>query len=232
MPMIVTKKGVYNKAFLRTFKNKLQYRQGGATDYLRYFETFAGSFLLKEAKSITNVIFLQEIAAAWVSLHVSLAGGPPSIVDPLSAWLGRRVYGAELEPDRKFSEFRSILVPNVPDFTRLSWEDILDLRLSQNRRRCLVFIQQAARETESALREKVQSALWGLATEAVAESSIPKAIIKGIVGELPGLPVNPVSIWMSLKNIYKAVRTEHRYGWLFYIAEIRQTALNKAQTKK
>jgi hypothetical protein len=230
---MLTKRNYFNRKFLRTFERKVNLRRGGAADWSRAFRAWkpllleVSPILMDDgAVSGENVIpFYKELVGAWRSLQVSLVGGPPSVQDPLSSWLVRRIYRAEWKEDPKVARFHEILIRDIPDFTNLPWKSILELRESRQRRHCLRHLQELVLKPKTDVQEELQASFWRLATEAYQASSIPKTLLKGIAGNLPIPIVNPIGLGLSLHDLCHACDSQTRFGWLYYLVEIRNRAL-------
>lgn len=226
--VIVTKKGYLNRRFLRTFAKHLSCRGEGATDWSRAFEDWNERLSkippnIKEDGAVggaNTIVLWFEIAAAWSSFQVSMLGGPPSVLDPLSSWLVTRIYRFIKGEDLTSGLFNRLLIQNVPDFEQLPWSTILDLRNSRYRRHCLRCLQSMPDKNVGGS-EQLHEALWKLATEAYEENKIPKTILKGIGGNLPIPPVNPLGLALSIGEILQTLRKRRYYGWVYYLAEIR-----------
>lgn len=233
--VMFTKENQLNKAFLRTFEEKVKSRRGGATDWNEAFQAWKFSFkdhaIIEKDGSIGGVsvsLFYNEIYGAWRSFQVSLIGGPPSVQDALSGWLTRKIYRVPLNENSNGARFREILIRNIPDFTQLSWESIIELRESAHRKDCLNYLRGFPHKSAADIQDDLQASFWNLASDAQRSSSLPKTVLKGVAGNLPVPIINPIGLTMSLEDIYRAWDSQKRYGWVYYLAEIRRHTENHA----
>ncbi len=110
---------------------------------------------------------------------------------------------------------------NVPNCSNVSWKDILDLRKSEFLK---AFRQKHTELSMSGEIERVfdlyYETLERLAD--VVKPSLAKEMAKGVLGNIPFLPVNPVAIAASAGDIYKVHKLKKDFGWVFFLRALRE----------
>lgn len=124
---------------------------------------------------------------------------------------------------------KDVVEENVPDFSKMTMEEILELRsegtISDFRKRIrelstLAVEAKKSIEIRALVDHELKRDLWALARD--VKPNIPVAFLKALVSNIP-LPVpNPMGIIDSGYSVYKGLKLNRTYGWLFFIAEMRR----------
>lgn len=215
----------YNIAFLKTFQKKMAAREGGYSDQAYMFE-FSPEYW-KDPYVLPgrfNNIITNELLDAFKSGRVLYAAGISSVLDQLSSWLFRRAFSKILDENKAMKAFDRIIISHIPDFQSLPWKRIIELRDSPFRKKCLALLGKMPDSNGDAVQAELLKGFWQLATELTNEASIPKAVFKGVTGNIPFLPANPFSLAYAGLDVKNAKNRIDKYGWLFFISEIQQAA--------
>ena len=60
-----------------------------------------------------------------------------------------------------------------------------------------------------------------------SEPAVGTAVVKGILGNLPGLPVNPVSMVSSASEIWNNLQRGRKSGWLYFLLKMEGVGQNQ-----
>ncbi len=227
--MIMTKEGYFNKTFLAGFRKRVRCRNGGATDWARAFDVWEPLMLDVKpnindkgaAGGVNTILLWSELASASNSFQLSMTGKIPSVLDPLSSWLVALTFKSFTGEELLGPRFKRILLRHVPDFQQLPWYIILELRESRHRKACLQKLCDLSISDASSLRS-FDSALWKLVSDACEASKVGTTILKGIGGNLPIPPVNPVGIGLAIADAFQSMKIQKQFGWVFYVDEIKR----------
>lgn len=116
----------------------------------------------------------------------------------------------------------------IPDFERLSWDEVISLR--KNRFYDLFkewYAKQCVRLDAGAGADVVEqeafAALWKLTKE--VQPNVTSTVVKGIIGNLP-IPIagQIYGIGSAAMDVYTDISLKNRYGWLFWLSEARDIA--------
>jgi hypothetical protein len=106
------------------------------------------------------------------------------------------------------------------DFGALQWHDIFDLRRDS---RIKVFRSKLAQLAATGREDpsSIGATQWSDAFMALStlEDSVPRALIRGVVTNLPLLIVNPLGVADAVRQVWAAKQTRRRHGWLLFLAE-------------
>lgn len=109
----------------------------------------------------------------------------------------------------------------IPNMSSIEWSDILDLRrspfLSGFRSK---FSELCSEAKISELPRYYQEALEGIAD--VCRPNPAKDAAVGIAGNIPGLPVNPVSVASSVASVQKSRKLKGDFGWVFFVRDLKK----------
>lgn len=112
----------------------------------------------------------------------------------------------------------------VPDFDSFSWDEVLELREDKYViafRTAVYELMKGGTSFDSALQQKVQADLWGLADD--VRPNVRQSILAGIGSNLPSpIVVNPIGVGLALKDISDNRIRENRYGHVFFIQSARR----------
>lgn len=114
-------------------------------------------------------------------------------------------------------------------FTALSWDDIFELRRSPylNAFRAK-FAEVSATGSADQIISHYHAALEELA--GLFEPNVKKEAAIGVLGNIPGLPINPIAVGASVAAVRKAKTTRDKYGWVFFLRQAREVGDNRQQT--
>lgn len=126
---------------------------------------------------------------------------------------------------------KDVIEKNLPDFSKMTIKEILELRsegtISDFRKRIRELSTVAVKterpiEIRELVDQELMRDLWALAKD--VRPNIPVATLRATISNIP-LPVpNPMGIIDSAYSIYEGVKLKRKYGWLFFIAEMREKA--------
>lgn len=221
-PLVLTKAGKYNKTFLKPLIQRMSNRDGGYSDW-------SGHFNVKKELEIdlvgldarTDDIIIGEFLDAHLSSTVFSIAGIPSCLDELGAWLFMRAFKRVFPFGKKDKSFRNFLLDEIPSLENLPWNDILELRKSRHRSAFLEYFRRLPVENSAQLLESTRDSLWRLATEVASQTNLRETALKGVGSNIPGLLINPISLGLASKDIADVFIRERRFGWLFFIAEVK-----------
>ena len=116
----------------------------------------------------------------------------------------------------------------LADFSSLDWHEIFELRQSgfvedfRARLSEIASSQSSSRRLESHL----LTSLWSLVAD--VEPNLKRTYATAVIGNLPlPIPLNPVGVLSSMKDIKHNRDLNERYGWLFFIAEAQESLARK-----
>ena len=194
-PLLLTKTGKYNKAFLKPFTRRMSYREGGYSDWQMHF-SFKKELAIdpEDLDARTDGIIMDEFLDAHLSATVFSITGIPSCLDELGAWLFMRSFKRVFPVGTKDRSFRNFLLDEIPALENLPWKDILELRKSRHRPAFLKLFRRLPVENSAQLQESTRDSLWRLATEVASETNLRETALKGVGSNIPGLLINPISL--------------------------------------
>lgn len=226
-PILLTKNMKLNKQFVNSFYNKMKCRDGGFSDFSRHIRMhneLAVSSELEIELGIEHII-IDELVDSYISCYIKSTIDVPFIVDDVGDFVFKKVIGQQIQSDSSFNTFQFLLIKEIPDFIKLSWDAILFLRNNKNRNYCIDYMKQVP--LNQSIIEHLKESLWRLVTEAEDESSIVKSVLKGLVGNLPLL--NPISAFLSSKDTYKLYKKNNNFGWIYFLNAIRKKIKEKEE---
>jgi hypothetical protein len=121
----------------------------------------------------------------------------------------------------------------IPDFERISWDEIISLR--QNRFYDLFkewYAEQCVKldagATSGDVAQEATAALWRLTKE--VQPNVSATVVKGIIGNLP-IPVfgQIYGFGSAAVDVFSDISLKNRYGWLFWLSEARNKTDPHAQ---
>ncbi len=224
-PQVVTKANRYNKNFLKSFAARMARRGGGPSDRTSsvQFKKHHGAW--SEFDSRTDGIIIDELVDAEASIVLSATFGVPSVLDELQQWLYCRAY-QQTAPSASQEQLTRDLQLVVPRIRELDWDLVFQLRESKYRRAALKKLQTIASSGNKDISDELLDSMWRLVTEAKCEANVGKAIIKGVVSNIPIKPVNPLSLSLAGADAWKARRKRRKYSWLFFLEEVNSAAIS------
>lgn len=130
--------------------------------------------------------------------------------------------------DSSHETFCDVVSDRVPDFSALSWTQIVELRNHGNfrafRSKILeldeMILEGQTQPAGKLLEHLFQQALVDLAK--LTRPNVPWAMAKGLIGNLPlGLiPLNPSSVYYSLKDVAKERKIRDEFGWAYFLIDL------------
>lgn len=215
--------GTFNRTFLKTFFRRMELREEGASDFSDRYGLRDKGARFGEADAHTVRVLIDELVDAYYASFALSSAAIQPVVDPLEDWLLRRVLRRECGPTYLHS-FRAACLTAIPDFTLLPWEAVVALTESKWRKPCIERFRMMGAPPDQQVRRDVVDALWQLATDVGSQMSLPKTIFRGVLGNLPGLPINPFGLGLAAQEARSVRRQSRDHGWLFFLQEIRQRA--------
>ncbi len=115
----------------------------------------------------------------------------------------------------------------IPSLAHLAWGDIANLKINDTFRS----LRSKFEDVYSANEGQLSAALAALkeaeaeASDAIFEMSRPrpgKAMIEGVLSNLPFPSINPFSIILSLKAFCLEVQKADRFDWLYMLRDLRE----------
>jgi hypothetical protein len=116
----------------------------------------------------------------------------------------------------------------LPDFSKLSWRDILNLRYDDFVNE---FRQKLAKLTEEfyhdgdidRAKKQIMNDIWNLISD--VRPNVKRTILDGILGNLPfPFIINPLSLASSANAIESQQNLKREYGWLFFIQKAKEAS--------
>lgn len=229
-----TNKYTYDPQFIRKFARLMRMRNDGPSDWSTRFDILLDDVLESEAGEVpvgphVDYILIDELLDTYTTCRVLAELAIPAGTDPLSNWLSQTILRETFVPLTQVKTFRNLVIDDIPNFDQLSWGDVLELRGSKHRAGFLTKLPEIATLPGDVLARELKDSLWRIATEVRHEASVPKSILKGIVGNIPlgPIPVNPLSLWWSAKSSWDARNRNNQYAWLFFLSELREKAVKR-----
>jgi hypothetical protein len=140
--------------------------------------------------------------------------------------LGEAVLGAVLEgqkEDDSYQSFSKIVDLPIPDLSLLTWDKVIELRRDryfENFRKKVSELHAGIAAADRAQVADLISEMRVQEMERIVRARRPavgKAIVKGLLDNIPGLPVNPFSIGSAAKTIYDQIKGGRESGWLYFL---------------
>jgi hypothetical protein len=232
-PMVTTKY-TYDPQFIRQFARLMRMRNDGPSDWSARFDILLDVGLECEAGEVpvgphVDDILIDELLDTYTTCRVLAELAIPAGTDPLSNWLSQTILRETFVPLTQVKTFRNLVIEDIPNFDQLSWGDVLELRGSKHRAGFLTKLSEIATLPGDILARELKDSLWRIATEVRHEASVPKTVLKGIVGNIPlgPIPMNPLSMWWSAKSSWDARNRNNQYAWLFFLSELREKAVKR-----
>jgi hypothetical protein len=117
----------------------------------------------------------------------------------------------------------------VPSLERVPWDEIVQIRknggLEALRERIAHSVARAGSDVEAA--KKLFDGLEQSAMDAIVEKGQPRVkrvAIESILSNVPGLPVNPFSLFFGIRDTAAELKKHREHGWLYLLREIRAAA--------
>ena len=117
----------------------------------------------------------------------------------------------------------------VPSLAPVSWRQIVAMRrngsLEALRARIAEAMTQAGTDIEAA--RTILGEIETRAVDEIVEGGRPrprKVAIESILANIPGLPVNPASVFFGARDTISAVKKNNKFGWLYLLRDIRAAA--------
>lgn len=125
------------------------------------------------------------------------------------------------EGNAQFSNFSNIISSFIPDITEYSWDEIIDLRCHPYWVKFRAKLSELSDENldPQIAREIFNEVLCKDMTEMVQnmKPQIGRSIIKGTICNIPlPIPINPISVICTGRDILKEIDFKKKYGWLFF----------------
>lgn len=129
----------------------------------------------------------------------------------------RSVCAKDQSHDAKWSDVE------VPGFDRLSWDDVAELRQSDYLKGFRNKFFELSREGRSAqLMDEYRGALERLAD--YCRPHIGRNAVLGILGNVPGLLINPISVGTSVFAVVKDLELRSQFGWVFFVRDLQRAS--------
>ncbi len=123
----------------------------------------------------------------------------------------------------------SLLEVAVPSLAGVPWSRIVEFRrdgaLVKLRNQMATAVERSGTDLEAA--KQALGAAEKDAMDAIVERARPrplKVAIEAVLANVPGLPVNPASVYFGARDTVTAVRRKGDYGWLYLLRDIRAAA--------
>jgi len=123
--------------------------------------------------------------------------------------------------DGGYSNFGDIITTIIPDISSYSWDEIIELRYHNywmHFRKKLTELSKYIGDKKTAqdiFEEIIRKDLLEMAQ--CFRPQVTKNIVKGVASNIPlPIPVNPVSIACTGRDILKEINFEKKYGWLYF----------------
>jgi hypothetical protein len=125
----------------------------------------------------------------------------------------------------EFIERLNLLIPSV---RKLSWSEVMHLRKDariKDFRRWYWFNTIEATPNDAGLQDEMIRRLWSAFGK--LSVNVKMETMKGLFSNIPlPIPVNPLSIALSLKSVKDAATFQREYGWLLFILTAQSSANN------
>lgn len=126
----------------------------------------------------------------------------------------------KLKKTLSMGSFETVINHTIPNFGELEWNDIFDLKLSNEYFAFKEFISNFQFKDKMSLERYVTSELFNLSSE--FDKSIGTAVIDGLLSNIPFIPINPYSIFNSARKIVKTRNYQQDFGWLIFLHIIKK----------
>ena len=129
------------------------------------------------------------------------------------------------EPSTPFSLFEIA----IPSLTNVTWNRIVELRrngyLGALRSKMAEAVERAGASVEAAKKafDEVEKGVMDDIVE-LAKPRPRKVSIEAVLANIPGLPVNPASVYFCVRDSVSAVKRSKKFGWLYLLRDIRAAA--------
>lgn len=192
----------------------------------------APKVLLEATKSVLSPIYRADVSSEDDDYEAHKLGG--YLMSDIMYW--DRYFSNAAFIGERFSEEILRSVASSKDVCSLSeqwsemdtsfisgihWDDVSELRSSPflvNFR--MKFASLTAKHRMSELMREYYAALEELAK--VYQPSVGREATIGILGNIPGLPLNPIAVGASLASVKQAAEVRKRFGWVFFMREARE----------
>jgi hypothetical protein len=153
--------------------------------------------------------------------EVSLIASDDSIIDYR---ILRRYLVTKQDSRQSIEKQRQFLELHVPDFGKLPWSVILDLRRDKRLKSFQEHLDKLSdTKDEMSGVKRALDEVWKATSEITPH--IPSVVLEGIAGNLPlPIPVNPLSIGASFVAFVRAVRWKKANQWFTLIQQLRKSA--------
>ena len=128
------------------------------------------------------------------------------------------------KPSDLFSE---VLNNHIPDLSNYSWDKIIELRnhqYFQNFREKIVCLNLQISTNNSKTAIEIIDELTNRDIKEIInlfKPSLKNSIVRGIASNFPlPIPINPLSIYFSGKEIKRDIDISNKYGWLFFLIDV------------
>ncbi len=117
----------------------------------------------------------------------------------------------------------------LPSLSGLTWRQVVDLRRNAGMDSLRALIRDAVQQASGDLgaAKTLLSEFEARATDRIVEAGRPnvkKVAFEAIMGNLPGLAVNPFSVFFGARDTLAAVKKRNEFGWLYLLRDIRRAA--------
>lgn len=115
--------------------------------------------------------------------------------------------------------------PTTDIFSSIKWDDVVDLRKSPY---LSLFRGKFAELARSNATDDIMSAYYRALEELsrIYEPNVTADVVIAVLGNIPGLPVNPVSVGSGIAAIRKSWKNRKRFGWALFIRNARELENN------
>lgn len=173
----------------------------------------------------TTIKYENYKTAAYIMSEIDHWQRNYALMDFVGNETDRAVLGVLLDYQRPAAALREVLVRDFPDFSKLSWEDIFELRKNPHWKRFRSVAQEIAANSAlggATLNERFERALRDFAFE--ARPRIGSTIFYGVIGNLPLGPINPVGAASNATATVTAVHQQKDFGWMFFLLDALRAA--------
>ena len=191
-------------------------------DVRKHYPESAGTYAEAREVALGGAGYL-DVIEIWTKLNLST---PCTFVANASGEAILRAVIPTPPDNEEFQTFSRIATIPIPDFSKLSWDQVLELRNDryfQNFRSALAALRERIAVADDQQVAEIVTELRSKEMERIVRDSEPAvgtAVIKGILGNLPGLPVNPVSMWSSASEIWDNLQRGRMSGWLYFLLKM------------
>jgi len=125
--------------------------------------------------------------------------------------------------EKSFQSFARVASVPIPNLSKLSWDEVLELRHHPYFENFRIKLSMLNDRLAIAQNEEIADLVSEIRIDEMEhivraqEPALGRAIINGLLNNIPGLPVNPYSIGSSVYELWKRIRRRKQSGWLYFL---------------